>query len=265
MPRSALSAPLRFLLCGALVPLIAGCGGSRYDTLINKRLGALRSGAPFRMLSAPAEIPETPIKLRIPIVFRNSYTAESGHSDDKGRIRPDRFQPPFLTIPGLKICYEGVVSDSVNGRLPFYCYVGVVEGGDATAISNDLLTKLKETFKDAPEAWDRVDARSPQDRAVPWKKVRVLGDQPFRPGGEESEPRPLPGIFELWIHEADKYVVIVGWRTPTAIEGKSATPAGGATNPLIQVSLEPKPDFSTLPALTAGTLQIEAPAADATK
>ncbi len=263
MPRPFLSESLRFLLFAALVPLIAGCGGAPYDALINKRLSALRSGAPFRMLSAPAEIPDTPIKLRIPIAYRNSYTPESGHPDDKGRIRPDRLQPPFLTLPGLRICYEGTVNDS-TGRLPFYCYVAAVEGGDSTAISKDLLAKLKETFKDAPDAWENVDARSPRDRAVPWKKVRVVGDQMFRPGGEDSEPRPLPGIFELWIHDAEKYVVILGWRTPTAIEGKSSTPPG-ATNPLIQVSLEPKPDFSSLPALTAGTLEIEAPAADAAK
>ena len=37
----------------------------------------------------------------------------------------------------------------------------------------------------------------------------------------------MPGIFELWIHDAGGYVVLVGWRTPTSIESSGAAAAGG--------------------------------------
>ena len=175
-------------------------------------------------------MPDTPIKIRVPIAFRESYTEESGHRSDKGRIKPDRFQPPFLTLPDLKICYEGHTDDPGGaGKLPFYCYLAYVPGGDATKISEDLQAKLKETFKDTPDEWQKVDARTPADTAVSWRMMRVTGDQQFYVGNP-SEAKTLPGIFELWIHETGEGVVIVAWRTPVVDRRSGAGPhrSGGS-------------------------------------
>jgi hypothetical protein len=250
--------PLAALLISlAVLATAPGCGGSAYDSLVNRRLDQLRASAPFRILFGPTSIPDTPLKIRVPMAFRNSYTPESRHGDDGGQINPLRVQPPFLTLPGLRLCYESRVDEPGGaGKVPFYCYIAAVPQGNAEALAAELQTKLKETFKDTPAEWVNVDAKTPDDKALVWKKLRVTGEQPFLVRAETTESKKLPGIFEVWIHDAKDYVVIVAWRTPQAIDGPAAAPAA-IQNPLLQLTQDPKPDFSTMPALTAGTLKVD--------
>jgi hypothetical protein len=257
MPHAATQFTRLGLLASILCLACAtGCGGPAYDALLNRRLDQLRAGAPFRSLFAPTQIPETPVSIRVPMAFRNSYTPVSGHNNDGGRIKPDRANPPFLNIPGLRLTYEGTSTDATHGQLPFYCYVGVVPNGDVNKLSTELQARLKETFKDTPEQWENVDATTPADTAVSWRKIRVEGDQPFYTTSQ-AEPLVLPGIFELWLHQAEGYAVLVGWRTPKSIEGPVPPPTTGE-NPLMQLTAEGKPDLQAMPALTAGTLKIAA-------
>jgi hypothetical protein len=248
---------------------LAGCGTADYEKVMNDRLNALRSAAPFLTLWGPTELPDTPIKIRVPMAFKNSYSENSPHPEDGAKISPDRVEPPFLPLPGFKLCYEAHV-ETAEGRPPFYCYLAAVpsKAGDAQKLAADLQAKLKTKFKDTPEAWENVDANSPEGTGLPWKKIRITGEQPFRvreaAGGIAS--KNLPGVFELWMYEAADYVVLVGWRAPTAIEGPSAPPADPSVSPngvVIPVTQDVRPDFSTMPNLTAGTLKIEQPAAAA--
>jgi hypothetical protein len=244
---------------------LGGCGTADYESLLNKRVNDIRAVAPFRTLFGPTELPDTPLKIRVPMAFKNSYMENSPHPEDGPKISPDRVQPPFLPLPGFKLCYESHV-ESAEGRPPFYCYLAAIPSkpGDAQKLASDLQAKLKAKFKDAPDAWEDVDANTPENKGLPWKKMRVTGDQSFHvrdPAG--LAVKDLPGVFELWMHDAGDYIVLVGWRAPTSIEGPAGPPPEPSMSPtgvVIQAVQEVRPDFSTMPGLTAGTLSIEQPA-----
>jgi hypothetical protein len=244
-----------------LFATFAGCGTSDYDKLVSRRLEVLRGEAKFRGLWAPTQLADTPIKIRVPMVFPASYNADSAHPDDGPKISPDRLQPPFLTLPGFKICYEGMVTDAQSAKLPFYCYLAAVPAkpGDAETLATEFQARLKETFKDAPDNWETVDCDSLSGVPVQWKKIRVMGEQSFRVmTGQTVAAQNLPAVFELWIRDAQDYVVMVGWRSPRSIEGPSAPPAANAT--VAQPAGDGHPDIATLPILTAGTITIDSAA-----
>jgi hypothetical protein len=262
MHRSSYTTCLGAWLAGAcLFATFEGCGTSDYDKLVTRRLEVLRGEAKFRGLWAPTQLADTPIKIRVPMVFPASYAADSAHPDDGPKISPDRLQPPFLELPGFKICYEGTVTDAQNSKLPFYCYLAALPSkpGDAETLATEFQAKLKETFKDAPDNWEVVDCDSLSGVPVQWKKIRVIGEQSFRVSiGQTVAAQNLPGVFELWIRDAQDYVVIVGWRAPRSIEGPPAAPPANAR--LAQQAAGEHPDFSTLPVLTAGTITVDSAA-----
>ncbi len=252
--------------------MLVGCGTSEYSAQLNTRLDTLRAGAPFRVLWAPSSIPDTPVKIRVPQIFPKSYTAASPHPDDGPKVRADRINPPFLELPGLRICYEGQGVDPERGKLPYYCYIAVTpsKAGDAEKLAADVQTKLKQTFKEVP-AWENVDVRTPKATSIQWQKIRVTGDQPFPLNqGRKLDGVPVvtttfPGIFELWLYDAQQYIVLVGWRAPTTVEGPVVSAAAKSAADIFRRPATEKIDLSTLPFLTAGSLVIElAPDAAAT-
>jgi hypothetical protein len=202
---------------------------------------------------------ETPVKIRVPMAYKNSYTPLSGHGDDGGRIKPDRAQPPFIELPGLQLTYEEFAAAADGSRLPFYCYLAVIPNGNAATQMTELQKELKAKFPNTPDTWTHVDAKTPSAKAVPWSMIRVEGDQQFYPKDSKT-PATMPGIFELWLHDAGEYVVLVGWRTPTAIDSSGAAAAGGGQgSPLEQMATQTKPDLTTMPALSAGTIVVDKP------
>jgi hypothetical protein len=217
----------------------------------------------FRSLFRATQLAGTPIKIRVPMIFRNSYLEDSKHANDDGKIHPDRLQPPFLQLPGFKICYEGLSFDPTAGRLPYYCYLAAVpsQPGGADALAKEMQEKLKEKFKDTPAEWEEVDAESPTTKAVHWKKIRVVADQPFRYFTARGiVTKDFPGIFELWIRDEKDYTVLVAWRSPSSVEGPSTAPVV-ATSPVASALAAPpsdsKVDLSAMPALTAGTITVD--------
>ena len=182
---------------------LTGCGTSQYSAFcLNARVEQLRSAAAFSGLYGPTQLTDTPVKIRVPTIFGKSYTEASDHKQDGGKISPDRVQPPFLPIPGFKICYEGTANDPGGNSLPFYCYLGAVPGqaGDGEKLGAKLQETLKQKFPSTPETWDEVDCRTPNGTNEHWRKIRVVGDQSFRVlGAQKAEPKDMPGIFELWI------------------------------------------------------------------
>jgi len=250
---------LTFLLGACFFALLSGCGTSDYEQLMTRRVDEFRGSAPFKSLFGPTELTDTPIRIRVPLIFKNSYLENSAHPEDGARISPDRVQPPFLPLPGFKVCYEG--TNNASGKaLPYYCYLAAVpaQPGDGDKLADELLAALKEKFKETPDVWEVVDAVTPTTKSIQWKKVRVTADQSFRfnEGGKVG-PGNLPGVFELWLHEAPGFVVLVAWRAPVSVEG----PAVWTDPALPQLQgIEPKPDFAKMPALTAGSMTIEAAA-----
>jgi hypothetical protein len=261
---------LWFSIVGASLGVaLSGCGTAEYRRLMADRGDKLRTGAAFRTLFGPSQIAGTPLKIRVPMVFGKSYIENSAHPQDGPKINPERVQPPFLPLPGFKLCYEGTGQDPQMGKVPFYCYLAAIESrpGEADKLAADLQAKLKEKFKETPDAWELCDAPAPDGKSLQWKKIRVVAEQPFLVRGAENKivSKNLPGIFELWMYSTQDYTVLVGWRTPSSIEGP--TPQSDVVVPIMVnpfQSTDAKPDFSTMPVLTAGTLTVEAaPPADA--
>ena len=273
------------LVCVGLSVVLSGCGIGDYNRLMNRRLGALRAGAKFKNLYGPTQLSGTPISIRVPIIFASSYEETSPHKDDGAVIHPDRVQPPFLKLRGFKVCYEGTVTQD-NLKLPHYVYLAAVpsQAGDADKLAAQIQADLTKAFpkpddakaddaaaaepeQQAPEpTWEQVDVDTPQGVYSHWRKIRVEGDQTFRVRNSgKVEEQKLPGIFELWLHDTDNYLVLVGWRTPKSIEGPAAAPAAGAVEApggdlLIVPPSNVKPDYSEMPARTAGTVTIDSPA-----
>jgi hypothetical protein len=269
---------------GALVGCVlvtlfsSGCGTSQYNALMNRRLAALRGEAKFRHLYAPTRLPDTPISIRIPMVFGKSYQANSAHDDDGAAINPARLQPPFLKLPGFKLCYEGVHKAGAE-QFPFYCYLAAVptRQGEIDILAGQLQAQLNRAFpskadpmnKDAAQAgaapqtapaWETVDAEAPTGFSVHWRKIRFDGSQPFLVKTDKVAPQTLPGKLELWLHDAGDYIVLVAWRAPDQAIGPSAAATGDATSVKRALSGPPddaKLDLDSMPTATAGTITVD--------
>jgi hypothetical protein len=254
-------------LCGAALALfLTGCGTSQYNALMGRRLTALRGAVKFQGLYAPTRLGDTPFSIRVPLEFEHSYEATSAHDDDGAVINPERLQPPFLKLPGFKLCYEGT-TQSGNDTLPYYCYLAAepIQPGGADKLLAQLQAQLKAAFPPPkPEAegkgdveaaleWRPLDADTPEGLNIHWRKIRVEGEQPFMvKTGDKVAPQKLPGIFELWAHDAGEYVVLVGWRAPKSIDAPSETKY---VDPFNRPSnLKPDLREDGMPFKTAGTL-----------
>lgn len=244
-----------------LIALLNGCGVSEYNALVDRGLTNLRAGAKFKFFYAPSPLPELPITVRVPMVFPKSYRADSGHRDDGETINPDRLQPPFLKLPGFALCYEGT-SQSGNTKLPFYCYLAAVpaSSADAQKLAAQLQADLKKAFPESDEEWEQFDADTPTGKSIHWQKIRAEGEQPFLVKTDKVATENLPGVFELWMHDSDDYIVLIGWRAPNSVLG-TLDIADDELSPL-RLAIEGPPkdakfDVKELPPATAGTLEFK--------
>jgi hypothetical protein len=249
-----------------LASMLLGCGSSEYNRMVSNRVADLRGEEKFRTLFAPTQLGDTPVRIRLPMIFQESYVEGSKHKEDGPQIAEDRLQPPFLKLPGFKICYEGKAYDQTPVKTyPYYCYLGVVPSkpGDAENLAKELQAQLKATFKDTPDQWESMDVDSPSGNAVQWKKIRVEGEQSFRfkqQNANKATPANLPGIFELWLCDKTDYVVLVAWRVPTSIQGVASVPVPTSLHALLTGPKgNMKLDLATFPVLTAGTITVDAP------
>lgn len=274
-----LSGNSRLARIGLLLPLamlitLTGCGTRSYSKLIDNRVARARGEAKFRTLYAPTDVPGAPLQIRVPLAFKPDqlFSADSKYkADDGGKIRPDRFQPPFLKWPGFQHCYEGQATSPDGRKLPFYLYLGSQPGisSDADKLATKFEESLKETFKDLKPEWQSIDCESPSEVAVQWRKLRVEADQPFLliDGQGKVISENLPGIFEVWIAEKQGHLVVMAWRVPTAINAAASpdapppTMVGGIVLPS---SGEIKPDINSMPVLMGGTLTVNPAAAGET-
>jgi hypothetical protein len=256
------------LLAGGIVStcgLIVGCGTSTYDTVLDRGVATLRTEGKFRGLFAPVQIPDAPFTVRIPVIFTDSYTPDSSHPDDGAKILPQRMQPPFMASQNnIKLMFEGKVKEG-NETLPYYVYLGAspVKPGEVDKFA-DAIEKGVKTILPADQAptWEAIDADTPMGKAIHWRKMRVTIDQPFFinvEGADKPEVKTMPGVLELWLHDAGEYAVVIVWRAPKQIEGpqqREFESSGGLTMAVPNA----KPDLSKWPILTAGTLAPVEPA-----
>ncbi len=244
------------LLLAFLVSCV-GCGSSDYNNVVNRGVARIRAEAKFQGLYAPTPIPETELQIRVPVIFIHSYTPTSSHPDDGDTINRDRVRPPFLRDDALKLTYESSTPNGAGDKLPYYLYIAVNDSkpGDMEKLSDLLIGLLKSAVPDVTAQWEEIDADTPEGKAIHWRKLRATVEQDFlvKTNAGQIEKRKLPGIFEIWLHDTGKQLVMLGWRAPSEVEGPQNgefLTVGGMAVPTENA----KPDFSKWPVLTAGTL-----------
>jgi hypothetical protein len=163
-----------------------------------------------------------------------------------------------LQLPGAKLTYEAFFTVGTT-QSPYYCYLAA---GQADAeLPQKLLDTLKKTFANAP-AWETVQADGPGGVQIPWKKIRVAGSMSFDidPGGGTILTQNHAGTFELWLHEANGYSVLVGWRIRdgdnNVVKLLDKAPIAAGTLTFVDPSTDPappaeEPDAAAAPAPTA--------------
>lgn len=241
----------------ACLALISGCGTSDYNQLVDRGVATIRASAKFQGLFAPASIPDAPYTVRVPVIFTTSYTAQSSHPDDGDKVNAQRVQAPFLpaSLP-TKLTFESTVKEG-NRKLPYYCYLSVVDAkpGDFDRLAGEIAAALKQVSPDPVPAWEPIDADTPTGKAIPWRRIRAEGEQPFLVKvNDQLEAQKLPGVYEIWLHDAGDRIAMIAWRSPKEIEGPQ-TDDVRITGGLALPAPNAKPDFTKWPVLTAGTLE----------
>jgi hypothetical protein len=249
------------LLCGIL--LLAGCGTSAYEATMAKTLSEANRLTPFATLyDQPITIPETGVQIRIPKLFdSNSASYAPGatsvrDSPPEGEkvVDPKRLHPSFLTIPSLKTTYEAYMPTG-NTSIPMYCYLAVqkkaVLGPEvAQKLQDDLIAQLKAKFAGKDPKWEEVTATSPEltpegsPKTLAWKKLAIKAPQDFdtgTPGSPQFYERDAQ--FELWMHDGETDIVLIGWSVPELIAGNVNLPAlSQAVAGTVVFGAEPAPD-----------------------
>ena len=220
-----------------------GCGTGAYEALMQKRLAEIQTAAPFTQLFGAGALPETPVKVRVPQVFKNSFAQDSPHPDDGEKIDPRRFEPPFLSLPGIRLCYEQTAVAPTGEQTPYYCYLAAFQAnpGAVAGVAADIQTTLNNEFPNSPAVWQDVVVKTAAGGDLTWRKIRVTGEMPVDIHTGDGNPdnvefKKLPGAFELWIYEVKNWVVLIGWREVDAVADKS--------------------NLAALAPLTAGTVEI---------
>jgi hypothetical protein len=247
MRHPTFSAAGRWPIAVLLACLIAGCGVGTYNESVEQRTQSLGRAAPFTQLFGAQPIADASVTIRVPQLFKTSF--QEGSADPKNpnqKIDPQRLQPPFLELPGFKLCYEATAEakDQPGAPLTYYCYLAA-QPRDGGALEIAMPARLKRAFPNAQVAWETVACSTPTGDTVSWKKIRAQGEQRFDivPLNGPVQQKKLLGIFELWLYETPERQILVGWRIPEAIE--------------TDIHLVDPPDNSlaSLAALTAGTIE----------
>jgi len=209
--------------------LLAGCGTKAYEDRVEEGMKSLRVAQMFLIVSAArTEIPGTPFTVRLPTFIDGNckpFNADSAEPSLPGKVNPQRLQPSFLQIPGLRITYEmrGVTDTSEESL--YYCYLAAIPQADAVVggkpLEDAIQTQLAATFGKAQ--WDDVKCPSQTGPPVDWKYLRAEGNQVFVDW--QGTAKTLPGVFELYSKDIDGMRVMIGWRYQQKLNQAITDPA----------------------------------------
>jgi hypothetical protein len=231
---------------------------------MNRTLGELNRLTPFATLhDQPITIPQTGVSLRIPSIFDQtsaSYapgaiSTRDSTPDKEKVVDPKRLHPSFMKIPGLKTTYEVYVSPQGQSAMPVYLYLATEKKAApgperAAALAQDLAAQLKAKFTDQDPKWEDETAASPElspegaAKTLAWKKLAIKVNQEYD-GGASGSPSfyERSGQFELWLHDGESDIVLIGWSVPDQIAAtvsvaKLSKPVAGT----VVIGEEPAPD-----------------------
>jgi hypothetical protein len=210
-------------VCGLLLlSTYCGCGAQEYERRINAGVNRAKGESKFNVLYAtPQDIVGTPVAIRVPTLFTSPAFVENAAVDGK-RIDPRRIKPDVVaTIPGFKLTYEAFTDDG----LPYYLYVGVVNADNVATADplGGLQVDLNDRFHPNPPVSPAdTPCEAPDGRSLPWKSIRVTGDQEFlvRDKTGREQPKTLPGIVDVYSYRTPNCAVVLVWRMPTAVGEK---------------------------------------------
>ncbi len=217
--------PYCFVLQALLALMLltaSGCGKAEYE----RRVLAGRGGKRVAVaLSAPVNIPGTPLQIALPTSIdqnAKAYTEASPEPNGQGaKVKPERLNPPFLPIPGLRVCYEVQLEDQASGkRLPIFWYLGaspvqdpLPDGKPIEKYAKDKLTTEFAVQKVKPVE-DTVGSGAPGSPPK-WKRVTLEGNQPFIDLSGSSIG--VDAMFQMLIGEVEGWRVVVAFRAPKSV------------------------------------------------
>lgn len=216
---------LCLLCCASILFAAVGCGTSEYERRLGQAVSKAKAESKWNNIYGPQDLADTPVSVRVPRMFTEPPLVENAQINGKP-VDNRRVKPILFDFPGLKLTYEMLVDDPPNGKVPCYCYVGAiaVPAGQPRNLSADVLADLqkKGPFDQQP-AWADFQGEMPNGQNVPWKKLRVTSQQEFytvNQAGQEQYVQ-LPGLLEIYFHEEAGQQILVAWRMPVTIEGKT--------------------------------------------
>lgn len=203
-----------------LLGILYGCGTSDYERRLDARVTEYKNESKFNILSSPADVPGTPVSIRIPQDFKNPPLTAGAEVDGKP-VEARRIEPEVISLPELKLTYEGFIEDANHGKLPYYLYVAVTSDPRRANFPRTMRLELSNKFPDATEL-SEIRTPTPEGRDINWKKCRATGNQEFYYISPEGKAQFLQmnGLIELLFLEdkENDVLVILAWRMPASIE-----------------------------------------------
>ena len=150
----------------------------------------------------------------------------SPHPDDGEQIQSRSPAAAVLAVARLQDVLRGARQRPNCRRGPLLLLPGghSQQAGDADKIAAELQAKLKETFKEAQSRVANGRRRDPDGKALPGSKIRVEGEQKFPYRNQEDKKNKasaeLPADLRVVDVRRSDYVVLVGWRAPTSVDGR---------------------------------------------
>ena len=210
-----LSPPLPLTI---LLLLCGGCGTGAYEERLETRVKELRTSSVFRDLGPPVDLGDTPIRARVPMVFKDPL-AEGAAVDDK-TADPRRTKPPVINLTGYRRTYEATIDDSSGGKLPYYCFLAAVAEDAAKDPTRVWQSQLASQFPDARAGWQAVDVPTPEGNSVGWQRLQIAIPQEFYYVDSKGQASfvKMPGILVMYYRPLAGFHVVVAWRLPAGTE-----------------------------------------------
>ena len=186
-----------------------GCGTRRYEERLEETVKRLGQESVFTGMHPPAQLPGTQVTVQLPQLFDSSPLPED---TDAGRLKP-----PSIEVPDLKSTYEGSITDSDGGKVPFYCYLAATEEDPERRLRKQFQT----AFPDKVVRWGEVDCKAPDGGTRKWKRLQGAGQQQkfyYRDKEQNGEFRDMATTSEFYLRQEGDLFVVIGWRVPTDYE-----------------------------------------------
>jgi hypothetical protein len=178
-------------------------------------VGGMRTSA---ALGPAVKIPGTELMVQLPAMIdanSKAYVEGSPEPNGAGVVHAERLNPPFMKIPGQRICYEAQRKDDTTQlQFPLFWYLGVLGPQDpppgGKSIEQFTMDSIVAAFPppNKPPVSDTVDIAG-----TPWKRVTSSGvQQGFI--DLAGTTRFEGAVFQMLIGEVNGSKVIIAYRIP---------------------------------------------------